>query len=345
MRFASRTDKGARRSSNEDAYLATGRLFAVADGMGGHLAGEVASALAIDALKQLDEARGSERALVARFRRANEEIFSRAMADAERRGMGTTLTACLVEGRKLVVAHVGDSRLYRLRSGRIKLLTKDHSLVAQMVERGHLTPEEAADHPQRSVITRALGAESDVRIDHRVREMLPGDRYLLATDGLTIVVGDDEIASIMAGDDDLEDMARELIDLAISRGAPDNVTVVMFEPESLPAAKRPRRVLRRLSVIVVVAGVLSAAAWATKSYLSSGYFLGSEQGKVAVFKGVPGSFAGLEVRQLVEKTEVDVDKLPKPYRDRLNRGMAVKNLGEAEKTIKDYEALMKEGRR
>lgn len=343
MRFSALSDIGERRSANEDAYFADGRVFAVADGMGGHLAGEIASAIAIDCLRDIGNHRSLEKALIDRFERANSIIFERALAERERRGMGTTLTACVAEGNRLYIAHVGDSRLYRLRAGKLKQLTKDHSLVAQMVERGHLSPEEAADHPQRSVITRALGAASEVKVDVKVREMFPGDRYLLTTDGLTIAAADEELASILASEDDLSTAAEKLVALANSRGGPDNVTVVVFEPDDLPSKRRIRALARVARWLSVAAFVFFAGlgAWI---YLSSGYYLGQHEGRVAIYRGIPGSFAGFRLSSLVKETDVRLDNLPLPYRERLSKGIPVKSPSDAEKAVASFASLEREKR-
>ncbi len=338
MRFSALSDIGGRRSINEDAYFADGRVFAVADGMGGHLAGEIASGIAIDCLRDLGNHRSLEKALIDRFSRANSIIFERAAAERERRGMGTTLTACVAEGNRLYIAHVGDSRLYRLRAGRLKQLTKDHSLVAQMVEKGHLSPEEAFDHPQRSVITRALGAESEVKVDIKVREMFPGDRYLLATDGLTIAATDEELASILASEDEISSAAEKLVALANSRGGPDNVTVIVFEPDDLPAARRTRLLAKAIawfSAIVLIM-LASLGAWI---YASNGYFLGQHRGRVAIYRGIPGGVAGFRLGVLQRETDVEIDDLPSPYRERLSKGIPVKSYSDAERAVASYASL------
>lgn len=344
MRYAALTDVGRRRSSNEDSHLADGRVFAVADGMGGHLAGEVASGIAIDALRDITGARDLERLVIERVQRANSLVFERAQADSDRHGMGTTLTACVVEDNHLIIAHVGDSRLYRLRDGRLKQLTKDHSLVAQMIERGHIKPEEAAEHPQRNVITRALGIEENLKIDIKSKEMAPGDRYLLATDGLTSVVSDDEIASVMASEDALEGASEKLISLANARGGPDNITVVVFEPEGWGRTRPKKRwVMKTITGLLAVAW-LAYGGWIAWQYVTSGFYLGERNGRVAIFRGVPGDFAGFTLHTLVKETDIETGKLPAPYQRRLNDGLPVGDLNSAERTIVDYRSLIKETR-
>ncbi|MFM7248140.1 MAG: Stp1/IreP family PP2C-type Ser/Thr phosphatase, partial [Actinomycetota bacterium] len=218
------TDVGRLRQSNEDALVLADPVFAVADGMGGARAGEVASAMAVAALYGFA---GGADGLVAALEDVNDRIHAAAQADGSLAGMGTTATAALVTRDELVIAHVGDSRAYLLRDGRLRQVTDDHSLVAELIRRGALTPAEAERHPQRSVITRALGAEPDVEVD--VVRLVPqaGDVLLLCSDGLTGMVGDGEIGRIVGGQGPLPERARELVQAANGAGGEDNVTVVL----------------------------------------------------------------------------------------------------------------------
>ena len=228
------TDTGRKRRRNEDAFVCRAPLFAVADGMGGAQAGEVASALAAAALRERsDREAGGEGQVVELVREANRRVHQRALDDASASGMGTTMTVALFElaGGTIAIGHVGDSRAYRIRDGRLEQLTEDHSLVAELVRRGRLSPEEAETHPQRSVITRALGTEPDVKVDLFTVEALPGDLFLLCSDGLTTMVPDAELLDLAAGRNDLEAVARALVNAANAAGGEDNVTVVAFELE------------------------------------------------------------------------------------------------------------------
>jgi serine/threonine protein phosphatase PrpC len=232
-----RTDTGRQRRGNEDAFYARAPLFAVADGMGGARAGEVASHLAIEVLEQgLAEGAGSiaER-LCARVTEANERIMASAQADDARAGMGTTLTVAYVGEDDLTVAHVGDSRLYRLRDGVFERLTDDHSLVEELVRQGKLTPEEADEHPQRSIITRALGAEEGVEADSRTWPGRHGDVYLVCSDGLTSMIPEARVAEVLTSARSLAAAGRALIDAANDAGGRDNITVVLFRLEEVGA--------------------------------------------------------------------------------------------------------------
>ena len=231
-RSAAATDPGRRRRHNEDSYVCEPPLFAVADGIGGAQAGEVASGLAAAALRDNSgdgdgDALGRVDALV---QEANRRVYQRQAADATASGMGTTMTAALVEGENVWIGHVGDSRAYRIRDGALEQLTEDHSLVAELVRSGKLSPEEAESHPQRSVVTRALGTDPDVDVDTFQIEAKPGDLFLLCSDGLTTMVDDSTILDETARNRaDLKAAAKALVRAANRGGGEDNITVVFFE--------------------------------------------------------------------------------------------------------------------
>jgi PPM family protein phosphatase len=222
---------GRRRRHNEDSYVLEPPLFAVADGMGGAKAGEIASSLAAAAVQESagDGATGEAR-VAGLIEEANRRVFRRANEDRAVSGMGTTMTVALVEGERVAIGHVGDSRAYLIREGRLEQLTDDHSLVAELVRSGKLTPEEAEAHPQRSVITRALGTESEVDVDTFSVQATPGDLFLLCSDGLTVMVDDDRIlAAIEQHRSNLDEAAKALVNAANKGGGEDNITVVFFE--------------------------------------------------------------------------------------------------------------------
>ena len=229
---ASRTDVGRQRHTNEDNLYDKPPLFAVADGMGGAQAGEVASQMAIDEfIEQRDSEASAERQLEQLAKAANRRIWDTAQADTRHAGMGTTLTAALLDGQSVAVGHVGDSRLYLYRNGDLERMTRDHSLVEEFVRQGKLTPEQAEKHPQRSVITRALGPESDVEVDTFRIPARDGDIYLLCSDGLSGMVGDENLADIVGSGESLDKVAKELIDAANDNGGRDNLTAVLFRLE------------------------------------------------------------------------------------------------------------------
>ncbi len=226
---AAASDAGRTRRRNEDAYAVEPPLFVVADGMGGARAGEVASRLAVAAFREFHEADElePEARLAAIVQEANRRIYERATADVNASGMGTTITAALVEGDQVAVGHVGDSRAYLLRESAFEQLTDDHSLVADLMRSGQLTPEEAEAHPQRSVITRALGTDLDVDVDTFSLELRPDDVFLLCSDGLTTMLSDEDIAELVAGRPTLAEAAKALVSAANRRGGEDNITVVL----------------------------------------------------------------------------------------------------------------------
>jgi serine/threonine protein phosphatase PrpC len=227
------TDAGRRRRRNEDALVVEPPLFAVADGMGGAQAGEVASRIAAAVFREFHEADAleAERRVEAIIQEANRRIHERARADAHASGMGTTVTAALVEGEQVAIGHVGDSRAYRIRNGELEQLTQDHSLVADLMRSGRLSPEEADVHPQRSVITRALGTDPEVDVDTVVLDARPGDMFLLCSDGLTTMLGDDEILNVVRETESLDQAVKALVKSANRRGGEDNVTVILFTVE------------------------------------------------------------------------------------------------------------------
>lgn len=310
------TDVGRLRQSNEDALLLADPVFAVADGMGGARAGEVASAMAVATLYGFA---GGVDDLVAALEDVNNRIHTAAQADASLAGMGTTTTTALVTRDELVIAHVGDSRAYLLRDGRLRQVTDDHSLVAELIRRGALTPAEAERHPQRSVITRALGAEPGVEVD--VVRLAPqaGDVLLLCSDGLTGMVGDGEIGRIVGGPGPLPERARKLVQAANGAGGEDNVTVVLVrigergeedtEPERsgptiIPASAaslagagaappraaeaRGRRRGRGALVAAALAALGIAVAVVVAAGLQWAHFVGAtDDGMVAVYQGLP----------------------------------------------------------
>jgi protein phosphatase len=226
------TDTGRRRLGNEDAYVWKPPLFAIADGMGGARAGEIAAGLAADALEEVDPHGLTAADVGALISDANRRIWERSLTDPATTGMGTTVTVTLVhsEAGEVVVGHVGDSRAYRLREGKLEQITTDHSLVAELVESGMLTPEEAERHPQRSAITRALGTEPAVEADVFAVDAVPGDLFLLCSDGLSDMLSVDQIASaIERAGRDPEAAGDELVAAANDHGGEDNITVVLFE--------------------------------------------------------------------------------------------------------------------
>lgn len=430
LRAGVASDRGFVRPANEDSFLLRRGLYAVCDGMGGARAGEVASEMACLGLVALDPASAGEKELRTAVVNTNRAIVSRSLAEEHLLGMGTTLTAVMIKEGSLILAHVGDSRAYLFRDGQLVQLTDDHSWVGEMVRRGELTVEQAAVHPHRSVITRALGTERDVDPDMKETDIAEGDRILLCSDGLTGMVTDEQIAALLAGSETPQAAADALVEAALAAGGEDNVTVVVVDvmageespavetegdtvgdrivvgptdrgaltssplhlgrragaavrerlgrrtaPVARPVGLRPgrgeataggalplegfvlqreteearraeaapaptgtaskaeapaaaavspaadgagaapapshgRRRRRWLITLGVVVIVVAAALGGFAAYNSSVYYVGRyDDGQVALYRGLPGSFLGIELSSVVEVVEVDYDLL------------------------------------
>jgi len=235
-----RTDTGRQRRGNEDSAFARAPLFVIADGMGGARAGEVASQMAVEAFQNEFPEQGTpEERLADVAQVANRRIYEISRSEHERAGMGTTLTAVYVDEGRLAVAHVGDSRAYLFRDGELGLLTQDHTLVGELVKRGKLTEEQAAEHPQRSIITRALGIDAEVEVDTWSYNARAGDTVLLCSDGLTSMISEEQIIAVLSTESDLATAADRLIDEANEAGGRDNITVILFTLEEVEGGDAP----------------------------------------------------------------------------------------------------------
>jgi len=328
---AAATDVGLVREGNEDSYLTEEPLFAVADGMGGHRGGEVASQLAVETLEKLFKQGAGD--LPGQVQEANRVVFERSVLDRKVAGMGTTLTAALVEGDRVRLAHVGDSRAYLLRDGKVRLLTEDHTLVHRMVTEGEISQEEAETHPQRSVLTRAVGVDTVVDVDDDTVQILPGDRLLLCTDGLTSMVSEEVIEEVLRDVPDPQEAAQRLVRMANEAGGVDNTTVVVLDfsdddvaarpngeatslgAEVAPApTRRPARSRRRLPTrkLLVWAGIIVALAIVAlvglRLYLDTQWYVGVSDGHVAIFRGIPTEVTGFELHHVVVETTISAEK-------------------------------------
>ena len=319
------TDTGRRRRRNEDAFVCEPPLFAVADGMGGAQAGEVASRLAAESLREQElGGLSSPEQTVELIREANRRVYAYSSENASARGMGTTMTVALVEGNVVTIGHVGDSRAYLLRDDQLTQLTQDHSLVAELVRSGRLSAKEAESHPRRSVITRALGTDSEVEVDVLSLRAQDRDVFLLCSDGLTSMVSDEEIAHLLlSARDDLDDAGKKLIAAANQSGGEDNITVVLFEPEvgepepessiaqepdsaktlsevdAVPVLKlEPKQSLRsqrsrRITLLALAFAFLLTLVGLGVFTVSTAHFIGVEpDGRVAVYQGLPYDLPG-----------------------------------------------------
>jgi serine/threonine protein phosphatase PrpC len=447
------SDVGLTRTNNEDAYLAAPPLFAVADGMGGHQAGEVASAEAIETVAT--QAGRDRDSLVAAVHAANDAVYARASANPALAGMGTTITAMVAGADSVQIVHVGDSRAYLLREGRLRRLTQDHTVVDRLAREGKIAPDEVDRHPQRSVLERALGVAPDVDVDVQLIDVHPGDRLLLCTDGLTSMLDDGEIRAVLLAERDPQTAVQQLVDGALEAGGKDNVTVLIVDiprhrggpdpdataeqpavPVDVPLPPPPRRLApgvtgspgvtgtpglagpgspgaagkanrsdpasaadlapvatppvsgaagpavagrgsfapaaarrgaaastvepppppqgraRRKShgygtrpagarpagarLLIVTAVVVPLAVIALLGgwfALHNSWYVGESAGDVAVFRGVPGSFAGIHVSSLAERTTLAVADLPQVYQSEVRQGLKANGKADAQRIV------------
>jgi len=350
VRAAFRSDVGMQREGNEDACYAGAHVFAVADGLGGHRAGEVASELALEHVAKLDslDAPKAARQAADGIRRANRAVFERASGDPALQGMGTTMTVVVLDAKakRAQLAHVGDSRAYLLRGGSIMQISRDHTLVARMVEEGKLTQQQADEHPQRSILTRALGADRDVEIEESTISLADDDRLLLCSDGLTGVLSDDDIARIAAEGSDLEEKCQALVDEANARGGPDNITVVIVDvgrigataaaptPVAPQQRRRPVRPVyerRRITArpFIWLAAILAAVVGiyiGARALTSNNYYVGLDGDEVAIFQGLPVDFSVLHLSTVREGTGVKDREVAPSFLPRLRNGVRISSL-------------------
>jgi serine/threonine protein phosphatase PrpC len=369
------TDTGRQRSANEDSYFARAPVFVVADGMGGAQAGEVASRIATEAFEPgNDRDDAPEVYLRSVAEEANARIHELSREDSSRSGMGTTLTAALIADDEISLAHVGDSRAYVFRDAELRRLTSDHSLVEELRRQGRLTEEQASEHPQRSIITRALGPEPDVDVDTMTYPARPGDVYLLCSDGLTTMLSEEQIADEIRRTPDLKRAVRNLVRAANDAGGRDNITAVAFrleeagaeekegatligpaaeeegltgeaireraaaagrrEPPERPSRRWPARVGKALLGLLVVAALVAGAIFGARQI----YFLGTDEGgRIALFRGLPYDLPlGIELYSEVYSSPVQVASLPEDRQDEVTEH-ELRGRDDAESLIDDLE--------
>ncbi|WP_341718315.1 protein phosphatase 2C domain-containing protein [Micromonospora sp. FIMYZ51] len=386
LRYAAHSDRGLIRDGNQDSVYAGPRLLAVADGMGGMAAGDVASNIVIGAMAPLDEDVPGD-ALVDALRSAvgtaNQQLRETVDANPQLEGMGTTLTATLFSGSKLGMVHIGDSRAYLLRDGEFAQITKDDTYVQMLVDEGRISPEEASSHPQRSLLTRALDGR-DIDPEYSVRQVLTGDRYLICSDGLSGVVSAETIAETMREYADPQQCVERLVQLALRGGGPDNITVIIADatdrdiveaapivggaaardrgmatsadvstpaarasalsaprpatPEEPPASddepearRRPLRALAMTTALMLLVGGGVFAGW---TYTQRQYYVGAtEDGQVAVFRGIQGQIAGMDLSTVHSKSTADLDDLTLAAQEQVKQGIPAKSEPDAERRL------------
>jgi serine/threonine protein phosphatase PrpC len=400
LRYAARSDIGlGRYSNNQDSGYAGPHLLVIADGMGGHAAGDVASSTAIARLVALDdEASGGGDALERLTRalaEANQDLRDRVASEPSLHGMGTTVTAILHSDNKLALAHIGDSRGYLLRDGVLTQLTRDHTFVQTLVDEGRLTEEEARNHPQRNLITRVLTGERDDTPDLSVRDAKPGDTYLLCSDGLTGVVTEETLAEVLGQDIDVAARAEALIDLALKGGASDNVTCIVADvvdldradgpssspevvgaaaaheittssaPADSPAGKaaaltrqtaaaaagfdeedeedaddeeqpKPKRHKGMVLVLaILVLGLVGGGGYAAYAWSQDQYFIGTQAGNVAIYRGLPQDVGPVHLSSLYERQNLPVVELPSYWRDQVQQRITAPDLPKARAVVEN----------
>jgi len=364
---AERTDVGMQRQANEDNFIARSPLFVVADGMGGAQAGEVASQTAVEVFKHGLPDGVPEATLQQMIGVANRNIHDQAHADSSLSGMGTTITAAFVnsEREEVVVGHVGDSRAYRLRNGILQRLTRDHSLVEEMRRRGQITEEQAEDHPQRSIITRALGPEPEVEVDIQAVPAEPGDIFLLCSDGLTTMLNDERIRELVNGATSLEAAVKTLVDEANRAGGRDNITVSIFQVEDpenpLPRGEAPTlisssarrreqaagvrdrparrsgigRTLAKVAAGVAVLLIVCAGLFYASRQV---WFLGTDEGgRVALYRGLPYELPfGINLYSERYASPIQTSELSAPRQESVT-GHKLRSQDDATSLIEDIE--------
>lgn len=339
--YGSRTEIGNVREHNEDSLTVLPPLFAVADGMGGHEAGEVASEITINTLNDLAPQIADAEALARAVMAANLNVIKAPSQGVGREGMGTTLTAAILDKERLVIAQVGDSRAYLLHNGSLQQLTRDHSLMADMIEAGQLTEAEARVHPNRSVITRAIGSDPHMQPDLYELNVETGDRLLLCSDGICGMIEDNEIASIMRQAPSAQACADQLVEAALAAGGFDNATAVVVDVEGFKAVKEKKQARKSkalaVGIVFVLLLALAAAVFAGYFYVNNSAYLIEQDGKVAVYRGLNEEFFGMPLSSLEYTSGVEVDKLNPGVANRIKEGMAVGSLDEANNLITTYQ--------
>lgn len=337
----SRTDIGCVRDHNEDSLVVTPPLFVVADGMGGHAAGEIASEIAVNVIAKEAPTTIDANGLAQAVEAANREVLLASHDGRGREGMGTTVTAAILEGERLLVAQVGDSRAYLFHNGKLQQITRDHSLMADLIEAGKITPEEARVHPQRSVITRALGSDPLMRPDIYEIDVATGDKLLLCSDGLSSMITNEQIEAVMRRTADPQRCAAQLVNEAIAAGGYDNVTVIVAdvtgqaEKKMKKAVSKSRRWLMliiSLFLLIVIGAVAGFGYYATHSA-----YVAEDHGKVAVYSGIPGEFLGISFSLFEYDTDISVEDLQPGTAKHLKEGIRVDNLEAAEALVAEYQ--------
>jgi len=333
--YSAQTDIGRARAYNEDSILALPPLFIVADGMGGHEAGEVASSIAIETIREYAPHRADTTALSRALKRANKAIIDAVESGAGRSGMGTTCTALMIRDGQCAIGHVGDSRAYLLRDGRLSQLTHDHSIVGAMMRSGHLTAAEARLHPQRNVITRALGSEVEVAVDTHLIPVMPKDRLLICSDGLTTMVEDAYIQQILTTHRTPCEATQALINAANEAGGRDNISCIVIDITRKESARRDVAQRSKLwwwigAWVLLAALILSGIGYGVSRYAQTqAYLAPSPRGTVDIYQGIPGHMLGFSLNSLSEETSIVISALSVGDQEKINNHISYDSLDNA----------------
>ena len=346
LMWGARSDVGCARPHNEDSYLVQSPLFCVCDGMGGHAAGEVASSIAVETIAKTAPSAADAAQLAAAVEAANAAVIEAAVNGLGKPGMGCTATCAYLEGNTIAIAHVGDSRAYLLHEGTLIRVTRDHSYVEELVDAGEITADEARVHPNRSVITRALGSDPAMYADHFCLNIEEGDRLILCSDGLSSMVPDGEIENIASKSSTAQICVDNLVDAALAAGGHDNVTVVVVD---VVDDGRIKELLgrRRRNLIIAICAVVAAlviAAVVVGVGISRSVFLGVNESDetVAIYTGIRAELFGCKLYQIEDTTSVKVYDLPDDTRSRLEEGIAQDSIEQARDTVSGYRSQIDE---
>lgn len=340
LSWGARTDVGLVREHNEDSYLVRPPVFAVCDGMGGHEAGEVASAIAVAAIADHAPLHADDVLLGAAVEAANLAVMEGAVNGQGKPGMGCTASCVLIEENHMAIAHVGDSRVYLLHGGTLVRLTHDHSYVEELVDAGEITADEARVHPSRSVITRALGSDPDMYADHFTVDVSAGDRIIICSDGLSSMVEDSEIEAVSVSSATPQAAADNLVAAALTAGGHDNVSVVVVDVIDDGVVEQHHRIRRRTFVFAFLAVLVATLllGLGIGMFVRNSYFVGINGATVGIYRGVHADLLGHPLYHLVETTSVEVADLPEAVAKSLADGVMVASEKEAAATIDSYRA-------
>ena len=338
LMWGARSDVGCVRTHNEDSYLVQSPLFCVSDGMGGHAAGEVASSIAVETIARMAPKAADPTLLAAAVEAANAAIIEAAANGLGKPGMGCTATVAYIEGDVVALAHVGDSRAYLVHEGTLIRVTRDHSYVEELVDAGEITADEARVHPNRSVITRALGSDPAMYADHFQLNIEEGDRLILCSDGLSSMIPDGEIEQISNQSSTAQMCVDNLVDAALAAGGSDNVTVVAVDVVDDGRLREITRRRKRNIIIALVAvlATFAIAAIALTVSITQSVFLGVCNDHVAIYNGIPESFMGINLYWLNDETAIDLDDLPEDTQKRLSEGIPQSSMDAARDTVSSY---------